>query len=133
MYFLLPSYTYSSGGNLQGLGSSRSSTAFTDGGDSEAAVSNLIWIKLLSFLKNLVFVLALISLVCLTLIQGIQCVNKFLASPTYISTEVVDQFEAEFPAMTICPSGYRLDVLKSYGYGSVRKYNYHSKCGALKP
>ena len=102
-----------------------SSTAFDEG--EENAASAFVQIKLLGYLKNLVFVLALISLVVLTLVQGIQCVDKYLSSPTYISTEVVDQFEAEFPAMTICAGGYKIDVLKQYGYNKVSEYNHHSK------
>ena len=43
----------------------------------------------------------------------IQCLLKYCAFPTYISSHIVDQGEAHFPATTICPQGgFKLDVLK---------------------
>ena len=41
-----------------------------------------------------------------------QCVIKYWDFPTYISSLIVDQSEADFPAVTICPqSGFKEDVL----------------------
>ncbi len=52
-----------------------------------------------------------------------QCLEKFLAFPTYISSEVVDQSEAEFPALTVCPDpGYRTDRLNALGIKTTGKF-----------
>ena len=42
-----------------------------------------------------------------------QCIVKYLESPTYISSQIVDQWDADFPAITACPQsgGIKLDVL----------------------
>ena len=51
---------------------------------------------------------------------------KFIQGPTYISSEIVAQNQAEFPAMTVCPesNGYKEDVLLEHGIESVRRYNW---------
>ena len=46
--------------------------------------------------------------------KSAHCVMKYREHPTYISSEITDQREAEFPAVTVCsPSnGYKLDILR---------------------
>ena len=46
--------------------------------------------------------------------KSAHCVMKYREHPTYISSEITDQREAEFPAITVCsPSnGYKLDILR---------------------
>ena len=65
-------------------------------------------------------------LVALLTIQVIRCLEKYFGYPTYVSTKIVDQASAEFPAITICPekNGYKEDVLKFHGIPSVKRYNY---------
>ena len=43
----------------------------------------------------------------------VQCFMKYWEFPTYISSHIVDQGEADFPAITVCPStnGLKIDVL----------------------
>ena len=46
-------------------------------------------------------------------LQVYQCLEKFASEPTYVSTHIVNQEKAQFPAITICPisKGYKEDVL----------------------
>ena len=48
-----------------------------------------------------------------------------MKGPTYISSVIMAQREAAFPAMTVCPGagGYKLDVLKENGIESISDYN----------
>ena len=66
-------------------------------------------------------------LVALLTIQVIRCFEKYLGYPTYVSTKIVHQASAEFPAITICPekNGYKEDVLQFHGIESVKEYNYN--------
>ena len=59
---------------------------------------------------------------------------KFLQGPTYMSSEIVPQKEAEFPAMTVCPETkrYKEDVLKKHGIPSYKHYNREYKDRELK-
>jgi hypothetical protein len=54
--------------------------------------------------------------------------EKFILHPTYISTKIVDQDRAEFPAFTICPGApaYNKERLKENGIANIKAYNYHS-------
>jgi len=84
--------------------------------------------KKIVFLKigqKFLYFFALILLVVILAFQTIQCVLKFMQGPTYISSEIVPQKEAEFPAMTVCPETekYKLDVLESHGIPSIKDYN----------
>ena len=49
-----------------------------------------------------------------------------MQGPTYISSEIVPQKGAEFPAMTVCPESrkYKEDVLQEHGISEVKRYNY---------
>lgn len=49
-----------------------------------------------------------------------------MQGPTYISSEIVPQKAAGFPAMTVCPNsdGYREDVFQAHGIEEVDRYNY---------
>ena len=49
-----------------------------------------------------------------------------MRGPTYISSDIVLQKEAGFPAMTVCPitDGYKEDVLQAHGIESIKRYNY---------
>ena len=58
--------------------------------------------------------------------QVIRSLEKYFAYPTYVSTKIVNQANADFPAITICPipsSGYKSKVLKENGIESVKRYN----------
>ena len=48
-----------------------------------------------------------------------------MKGPTYISSVIMAQREAAFPAMTVCPGagGYKLDVLQENGIKSISDYN----------
>ena len=50
-----------------------------------------------------------------------------MKGPTYISSVIMAQREAAFPAMTVCPGagGYKLDVLKENGFESISDYNHN--------
>ena len=80
----------------------------------------------LKFLQKGIYVVALFILILLLLVQTIQCVVKFARGPTYISSEIVPQKEAGFPALTICPESnkYKEDVLLAHGISSEKGYNY---------
>ena len=64
-------------------------------------------------------------LVALLIIQVIRCFEKYFGYPTYVSTKIVHQASAEFPAITICPekNGYKEDVLQFHGIPSIERYN----------
>jgi hypothetical protein len=46
--------------------------------------------------------------------------------PTYFSSDILIQEQAEFPAMTVCPltNQYKLDVLQANGIEEKDRYNY---------
>lgn len=53
--------------------------------------------------------------------------RKYFSKPTYVSTKVVEQHEADFPEITVCPDGsdsYKFEALEKFGYGS-KKTNYN--------
>ena len=62
----------------------------------------------------------------LLVIQTIQCVTKFISSPTYVSTKYVELKFSDFPAISMCPSGsiYKSEVLASHGIPNIKAYNY---------
>ena len=43
-----------------------------------------------------------------------KCLLKYCEAPTYISSRIADQWEADFPAITVCPhnGGLKSDVLR---------------------
>ena len=49
-----------------------------------------------------------------------------MQGPTYISSDIVAQEEAEFPAMTVCPEStkYKENVLQQHGIVTAKGYNY---------
>jgi hypothetical protein len=49
-----------------------------------------------------------------------------MKGPTYISSDILAQKDAEFPAMTVCPesNSYKEDVLLANGIESDNRYNY---------
>ena len=49
-----------------------------------------------------------------------------MQGPTYISSDIVAQKEAEFPAMTVCPEStkYKENVLQEHGIATEKGYNY---------
>ena len=51
------------------------------------------------------------------LLQVYKCLELFVSEPTYVSTHIVNQEKAQFPAITICPisKGYKEDVLQVKG------------------
>ena len=73
-------------------------------------------------LKSLVIIL----LIGLLGTQIIRCFDKYFGYPTYVSTKIVKQAKAEFPAVTICPksSGYKENILKENGIPSLKRYNF---------
>ena len=54
-----------------------------------------------------------------------------MKGPTYISSEIVAQKDAAFPALTVCPEsgGYKEDVLQANGI--IKKNDYNSKGSSL--
>lgn len=79
----------------------------------------------LKFLQKGIYVVALFVLILLLFLQTIQCFVKFARGPTYISSEIVPQNEAGFPAMTICPesSPYNETLLQQHGLANTNQYN----------
>ena len=64
-----------------------------------------------------------------------RCLIKYAEEPTYISSRIVDQWEADFPAITVCPeyNGLKEDVLQVrlscknyYMMNSYLEKSYHS-------
>ncbi len=53
-------------------------------------------------------------LVLVLLVQAIKCLTKFCEYPTFISTYIAKQQDAEFPVVTVCPrnTSYKKDVLR---------------------
>ena len=49
-----------------------------------------------------------------------------MQGPTYISSHIVTQEEAEFPAMTVCPEStkYKENILQEHGIATAKGYNY---------
>ena len=71
-------------------------------------------IKCMRLCQKLIYGFGLVLLILILLIQTVQCLRKYYEEPTFISTEIVKQDKAEFPALTFCPEGggYKLDVLQ---------------------
>ena len=79
--------------------------------------------KLCIQIVKIAFLLLLVSLLT---IQVIRCIFKFIEVPTYVSSKILNQNKADFPAMTVCPddNGYKADVLKYHGIQDISSYNY---------
>lgn len=76
-------------------------------------------------IKRSFYLVCLASLVILLSLQTYSCFVKFLERPTYVSSKIVSQNQASFPALTICPQeGYKESVLQTHGIEGIRKYNY---------
>ena len=77
--------------------------------------------KFVEIIKFLVIIL----LIGLHLAQVIRCFYKYFDYPTYVSTKIVKQAKAEFPAVTICPksSGFKEEILRENGIPSRKSYN----------
>ena len=62
-----------------------------------------------------------------------KCIVRYLDGPTYISSEIVEQSQAEFPAFTICADAseaYNKQRLKDLGIPKFSAYNYHGESKA---
>ena len=83
-------------------------------------------VNCLKILQKTVYLLTLLVLLLLLFVQTAQCIHKYFQGPTYISTDIVDQSKAGFPALTICPesNGYKEQVLQEHGIESVKRYNW---------
>ena len=68
--------------------------------------------KLMKF-KRAGYYFFLVVLVCALVVQSITLVLKWREGPTYVSTEIVEQRNMSFPAITFCPENepYKRDVL----------------------
>ena len=51
-------------------------------------------------------------LVVAVTIYVVECIDMYFKHPTYTDISEVDQTEAPFPAITICPQKYNENVLK---------------------
>ena len=69
----------------------------------------------LKLCKILVYSLMVSILIILMIFQIVQCFLNYYAFPTYVSTGIVPQNEAQFPDITICPDSY-------YAYHKPRLY-----------
>lgn len=78
----------------------------------------------LKLLKHAIYFTTLLILLGILLVQGTKCLLKYNARPTYMSTRIVNQEDALFPSVTICPTygGYREDVLRAHGIHSKEHY-----------
>ena len=87
-------------------------------------------IELFKHISKSIFILALLSFL-LTKISI--CLHKYIENPTYTTSKLVNQNEADFPALTICPmgrhDGYKENMLKSHGIAQLEFYSisYFSK------
>ena len=61
------------------------------------------------------------------------CFIKYFRKPTYMSTNMVPQNSANFPAMTFCPlpQGYKPEVLEANGINGSLAYNSHHYGGQM--
>ena len=61
-----------------------------------------------------IFILVLVSVL---LFKVIKCVDEYVENPTYTKSKLVDQNDAAFPALTICPIrtqfGYNESILNN--------------------
>ncbi|XP_071746530.1 uncharacterized protein [Lepeophtheirus salmonis] len=83
-------------------------------------------IHLLLLIKRTLYTLITITLGILLIVQVVQCIIKYINKPTYMSSKVVNQYNGEFPAISICPWDpyYKVDVLKEdYNLTSVGHFN----------
>ena len=82
--------------------------------------------KLCIQIVKIAFLLLLVSLL---MIQVIRCIFKYVEVPTYVSSKILNQNKADFPAITVCPNdnGYKADVLKYHGIQDVSSYNYKNQ------
>lgn len=71
-------------------------------------------VQILKVLRKFTLGFALTALLVVLVVQTYQILAKYFSYPTFVSTKIVDQKEAEFPAATFCPieSSYKTDVLQ---------------------
>ena len=68
--------------------------------------------------KKLVKITFILALVGFLTWKSVICLQHYLENPTYTTNTYVNQDEADFPAMTICPAiphGYKKEKLSNYG------------------
>ena len=80
-------------------------------------------IKLFKKIMKNLFILLFVLLLT---IQIIKCIQKYIHSPTYVTSKIVAQNMAEFPAISICPinNGFKLNILQAHGIRDIKNYNY---------
>ena len=70
-----------------------------------------------------IFILTLVSLL---LFKVIKCVDEYVENPTYTTSKLVNQKEAAFPALTICPINrsiaYNESILNNHGISQMKNY-----------
>ena len=78
-----------------------------------------------------VFILILVSFL---LLKVATCVDEYLENPTYTKSKIVDQKEAAFPALTICPINrsiaYNESILNNHGISQANHYFGKTKCSS---
>merc|ERR1719402_2064050 len=81
----------------------------------------LLVLKILKYSQR-----GILLLLCLGffILQTVQCIRYYYKYPTYISSELVDQWDAVFPAFTVCADGASYDdtVLRSHGIEGKNGY-----------
>ena len=81
-------------------------------------------IRFLHYCKSAFYYGSVTALCIFLFTQSTQCFLKYLKSPSYISTDIKDQYKVDLPAVTVCPLNdiYKSDVLMKHGISSVEEY-----------
>ena len=81
----------------------------------------------LNFLQRITKIIFILALVSFLLWKVTTCLHKYNENPTYTTTKLVNQNDADLPAITICPRnrniGYKKSVLKNHG---IKRQEYYS-------
>ena len=69
----------------------------------------------MSVWRKLGYGLVLAGLIVALVAQTVQLIAKYYEAPTYFTTAVLQQKDAEFPAVTICPEAkFKEGILKVF-------------------
>ena len=70
--------------------------------------------KIVHHARKIIYLVSLAFLVGLLLERSYWIFQKYLSNPTFTESVILPQYQADVPAITICPmyNGYKKDLLK---------------------
>jgi hypothetical protein len=74
----------------------------------------MIPVKIVFYARKILYVVTLVLLVGWLLERSYCIFQEYLSNPTFTETVILPQYQADVPALTVCPqyNGYKKDILK---------------------